>query len=76
MGSLKKPPLSQITRAHFALNQNCSVKEICIMCGARIKTMCFKNTGVCCELCRKDRDGDHSKNHAIIEAPLGGERNG
>lgn len=48
--------------------------DLCCMCLKKIETMCFRFTGVCSELCRKDRDNDHSKNHAIIEAPIGGER--
>lgn len=32
--------------------------DVCSQCGAEIQVMIFKGTGVCCELCRKQRDGD------------------
>ena len=32
--------------------------EICEVCGREIKVSIFKNTGVCCELCRKLRAGE------------------
>lgn len=35
------------------------VNNVCVMCGAEIEMMAFKNTGVCSENCRKDRDNDH-----------------
>lgn len=31
----------------------------CCVCGTEIKVQIYKNTGVCCELHRKDRDNDH-----------------
>jgi predicted nucleic acid-binding Zn ribbon protein len=31
----------------------------CIICGKKIKVQIYKNTEVCSENCRKDRDGDH-----------------
>ena len=67
-------PLTPIQLAHCAVTQGCKVSELCVMCGIKIETMSFKGTGVCSELCRKDRENDHSKSHAIIEAPAGGER--
>lgn len=33
-------------------------KERCSVCRKVIRTMCFKRTGVCCNLCLKARDGD------------------
>lgn len=30
----------------------------CEMCNRKIEIAIFKNTGVCCELCRKLRDGE------------------
>lgn len=33
--------------------------EVCSECGKKIKVQIFKNSGVCSELCRKDRDNDH-----------------
>ena len=35
-----------------------TTSDICIICGSKIEVMIFKNTGVCCELCRKKRDGE------------------
>lgn len=32
--------------------------ETCTNCGAVIRTMAFKGTGVCGDICRKARDGD------------------
>lgn len=32
--------------------------EICEVCGREVKVSIFKNTGVCCELCRKLRAGE------------------
>lgn len=31
----------------------------CCICGEEIVVQIYKNTGVCCELHRKDRDNDH-----------------
>jgi len=33
--------------------------QICCICGTVITVQIFKNTGVCCEKHRKDRDNDH-----------------
>lgn len=33
--------------------------NICCMCLKPIKVQIMKNSGVCSELCRKDRDNDH-----------------
>jgi hypothetical protein len=71
---MKIQPLKKMQLAHCALKQNCDIKELCVMCGRKIAVAIFKNNGVCCELCRKDRDGDHGEHKAIIEAPIGGER--
>lgn len=70
----KGEPLSKIQRANCALQEGVQMKDICHMCGQVIMMMAFKGTTVCSELCRKDRDDDHSVNHAIIEAPQGGEQ--
>lgn len=32
----------------------------CIICGQQIRTMAFMGTGVCSEMCRKERDNDHA----------------
>jgi hypothetical protein len=64
--STAKPPLSPVVLAHYALKQNCKISELCIMCGKRIRTAIFRGTGVCCEDCRKDRDGDHEPAQGIV----------
>jgi hypothetical protein len=64
--STKKEPLSPVQLAHKALEQYCQIKELCTMCGAKIKTLIFKGTGVCSEDCRKDRDGDHEPAQGIV----------
>lgn len=39
-----------------------SPNNICTECGDKIKTMCFKGTGFCCDLCRKGKDkGDATR---------------
>ena len=43
-----------------------STNNICCMCLTEIKVMAFKNTGVCSEDCRKDRDNDHEPATGII----------
>lgn len=35
-----------------------SLNNVCSICGARIEIQIFKNTGVCSENCRKERDHD------------------
>lgn len=39
--------------------------NVCCICGKDIKVQIFKNSGVCSELCRKDRDNDHDVARAI-----------
>lgn len=34
------------------------MKQRCEVCKKKIKVMCFRNTGVCSENCRKVRDGE------------------
>lgn len=42
----------------------------CIKCGNSIKVQCFKDTGVCSEICRKLRDGEISEEAwAAVKAP-------
>jgi len=64
--SEKRPPLGQIELAHKALQQSCQIKDLCIMCGRKIKTLIFQGTGVCSDDCRKDRDGDHEPAQGIV----------
>lgn len=54
-------PRAQLTRAQregLAAFARVSVKDICTNDGRVIRTMAFIGTGVCCEDCRKERDGD------------------
>lgn len=64
--SEKVKPLSSVALAHKALQQNCNVRDLCKMCGTKIKTLIFRGTGVCSEDCRKDRDGDHEPASGIV----------
>ncbi len=64
--SSKVAPLSQLALAHKALDQNCSISDLCIMCGAKIKTLIFRGTGICSDDCRKDRDGDHEPSRGMV----------
>lgn len=41
--------------------------EFCKVCGNRIIVMAFSKTGVCCELCRKVRDGEMTPEQAATE---------
>lgn len=40
------------------LENDLSVRTTCIVDGKEITVMSFKGTGVCCEYCRKVRDGE------------------
>lgn len=42
--------------------------DTCSECGNKIQTMCFKGTGVCCENCRKVRDGEVAVVRATVHA--------
>ena len=35
----------------------------CVICGSEIRMQIFKGTDVCCEICRKIRDGEEEKNN-------------
>jgi hypothetical protein len=64
--SQKKQPLTDIQLAHKAIQQGCLISDLCIMCGKKVKTLIFQGTQVCCEDCRKDRDGDHDPAQGIV----------
>lgn len=53
-------PLNPVTIKNLAKFNDVPISQICCMCGSVIKVMAFKNTGVCCENHRKDRDNDHA----------------
>lgn len=57
--------LSGVQLANRAIEQNCKIKELCIICGDKIKVQIFKGSGVCCELHRKVRDNDFGIARAI-----------
>lgn len=48
--------------------------NICTICNKPILIQIFKNSGVCCERCRKERDHDTEPWRGLTEAPIGGER--
>lgn len=52
-------PFSPEVVAEAAKLHNVTENNICCICLKPIKVMVFKNTGVCSELHRKDRDNDH-----------------
>lgn len=33
------------------------MNDICVVCRSKIVIMCFRGTDVCCENCRRERDG-------------------
>lgn len=42
-------------------------KANCTVCHDPIETMTFRGTGVCCEICRKERDGELTPEQAAVE---------
>ena len=66
MSSTAKQPLDRMALAHKALQQNCNISDLCIMCGKKIKTLIFQGTHICSDDCRKDRDGDHEPARGIV----------
>lgn len=44
--------------------QESEKKETCGVCGSEPQVMAFKGSGVCSELCRKQRDGDTGTHRA------------
>lgn len=36
------------------------VNDVCCICLRKITTQIYRNSGVCSEQCRKDRDNDHA----------------
>lgn len=43
----------------LAKENKTTVSNICCICGKVIEVQIFKNSGVCSEMHRKDRDNDH-----------------
>lgn len=58
-------PLTDVQLAHCAITQNCAIHDLCVMCGRKPEVQIYKGSGVCCELCRKDRDRDHGSSRAL-----------
>jgi hypothetical protein len=54
----KYKQLSEEDLQYLAERYKVSVKDVCCICGMKIRTMSFKGTGVCGELHRKVRDND------------------
>ena len=52
-------PLSPEAIEGIAKRHKCPKSDICVMCGRKIVVQIFRNSGVCCEDHRKDRDNDH-----------------
>jgi len=42
--------------------------QVCGACGNEIKVMAYRNTGVCCELCRKLRAGEINQSDWIKQS--------
>lgn len=53
-------PLTEDAVHGIALRNKVPVSQVCVMCGKVIVVQIFKNSGVCCEQHRKDRDNDHA----------------
>lgn len=51
-------PITDYWIGRLAEFYDVSTNNVCCMCGTKIETQIFKNTGTCGEGCRKDRDGD------------------
>jgi hypothetical protein len=43
--------------------------DICVICGKKIIVQVFRNSGVCCEKHRKDRDNDHAPFRGGVRSP-------
>lgn len=55
----KKQPYPLDIRQVQAAKHGVTLNNICCMCLKKIKVQIMKNTSVCSERCRKDRDNDH-----------------
>ena len=55
------------TLERAARDQGQRVNNICCMCLKVITITVFKNTGVCCGNCQKDRDDDHTPAGGMIK---------
>lgn len=51
-------PISDYWIERLAEFYGVSQNNVCCICGGKIEMQIFKNTSVCSELCRKDRDHD------------------
>jgi hypothetical protein len=52
-------PLTDAAVEGIAKRLGCAKSDICVMCGIQITMQIFRNSGVCCEQHRKDRDNDN-----------------
>lgn len=53
-------PLTKDSIEGIAIRNKVPISQVCVMCGRIIVVQIFKNSGVCCEQHRKDRDNDHA----------------
>jgi hypothetical protein len=51
-------PLTEYWIQKLAEFYDVSLNNVCMMCGAKIEMQIMKNTGLCSENCRKERDHD------------------
>lgn len=58
-------PYSKEAILTAAITNKVSYNQICCICLKVITMQIFKNTGVCCENHRKDRDNDHEVFRAV-----------
>lgn len=47
-----------------------SEEEICIQCAKPVKVQIMKGTGICSELCRKERDGEKDRPRSQADAGI------
>ena len=59
-GQRKQLTIPQEDLEYIAKQRGVLVNQICCVCGTVITVQIFKNSGVCCENHRKDRDNDHA----------------
>ena len=52
----------------MAESNTANKSDLCEICGVKIEVMCFKGTGVCCELHRKVRVREISEEQARRES--------
>lgn len=61
----KKKPWPNVTVQEAAALTGRSFNDVCCICLEAIHVQIFRNSGVCCEDHRKDRDDDHEPFKAV-----------